>query len=78
MSSEICVPHRFQRLKLANFGIFARYIDMDKYCEVTPMVSTYVVTFSRCGPLDEDHNVSFLTVGESGVKSNTGQLKQWA
>ena len=30
----------FQRLKLANFGIFADDMGMDRYCEVTFMVYT--------------------------------------
>ena len=55
MSSEIYVPYRFnvstpsafQRLKLANFGIFAGDMDMDRCCEVTPMVYTDIVTIPR-------------------------------
>ena len=35
----------FQRLKLANFGIFADDMDMDRCCEVTSMVYTDIVTF---------------------------------
>ena len=37
----------FQRLKLANFGIFAGDMDMDRCCEVTPMVYTDIVTIPR-------------------------------
>ena len=38
---------QFQRLKLANFGIFAGGMDMDRRWEVTSMVNTDVVTFPR-------------------------------
>ena len=37
----------FQRLKLANIGIFAADMDMDRCCEVTYMVYTDIVTFPR-------------------------------
>ena len=37
----------FQRLKLANFGIFAGDMDMGRCCEVTPMVNTDIVTIPR-------------------------------
>ena len=37
----------FQRLKLANFGIFAGDMDVDRCCEVTSIVNTDIVTFSR-------------------------------
>ena len=37
----------FQRLKLANFGIYAGDMDMDRYWEVTSMVYTDIVTFPR-------------------------------
>ena len=48
MASEICVPYLpFQRLKLANFGIFAGDMDMDRCREVTSIVYTDIVTFPR-------------------------------
>ena len=34
-------------MKLANFGIFAGDMDMDRCCEVTSMVNTYIVTVPR-------------------------------
>ena len=37
----------FQRLKLANFGIFAGDMDMDRCCEMTPIVYTDIVTIPR-------------------------------
>ena len=37
----------FQRLKLANFGIFAGDVDIDRCWEVTSMVYTGIVTFPR-------------------------------
>ena len=37
----------FQRLKLANFRIYAGDMDMDRYWEVTYMVYTDIVTFPR-------------------------------
>ena len=37
----------FQRLKLANFGIFAGDMDRDRCCEVTPMGYTDIVTIPR-------------------------------
>ena len=37
----------FQRLKLASFGISAGDMDMDRCCEVTPMVYTDIVTIPR-------------------------------
>ena len=37
----------FQRLKLANFGIFAGDMDMDRCWEVTSVVYTDIVTFPR-------------------------------
>ena len=41
----VSVP--FQHLKLANFGMFASDMDMDRYWEVTSMVYTDIVTFPR-------------------------------
>ena len=38
MLNEFCVPYRFKRLKLANFGIFAGDMDMNRCWEVTSMV----------------------------------------
>ena len=37
----------FQRLKLANFGIFACDMDIDRCCKVTSMVNTDIVTFPK-------------------------------
>ena len=37
----------FQRLKLANFGIYAGDMDMDSCWEVTFIVNTDIVTFPR-------------------------------
>ena len=37
----------FQRLKLANFGIFAGDMDMNRCWEVTSMVYTDIMTFPR-------------------------------
>ena len=37
----------FQHLKLANFGMFAGDMDMDRCWEVTSMVYTDIVTFPR-------------------------------
>ena len=37
----------FQRLKLANFGIYAGDMDMDRCWEATSMVYTDIVTFPR-------------------------------
>ena len=43
----------FQRLKLANFGIFAGDMDMDRCCEVTPMVYTDIVTIPRSSEVND-------------------------
>ena len=37
----------FQQLKLANFGIVAGDMDMERCCEVTSMVYTDIVTVPR-------------------------------
>ena len=45
---------QFQRLKLANFGMFAGDMDMDRCWEVTSMVYTdIVVTFQRSMTFDD-------------------------
>ena len=54
MSSEICVP--FQCLKLANFGIFAGDMEMDRCWEVTSMVYTDTVTFPRSTEVIRDQS----------------------
>ena len=60
MSSEIAsAPFQFQRLKLANFGIFAGDMDMDRCCEVTSMLYTDIVTFPR-STLNATVKLSFL------------------
>ena len=47
MSGEICVPCRFNGLKLVNFGMFAGDMDMDRCWEVISVVRTDTVTFPR-------------------------------
>ena len=43
----MCVPYPFQRLKLANFGIYTGDMDLDRCWEMTFMVYTDIVTFPR-------------------------------
>ena len=43
----------FQRLKLANFGMFAGDMDMDSSSEVTSMVYTDIVTFPRSSEVND-------------------------
>ena len=48
MSNEMYIRSvPFQRLKLENFGIFAGDMDMDRCCEVTPIVYTDIATIPR-------------------------------
>ena len=45
----------FQRLKLANFGIFAGDMNMGRCCEVISMFYTGIVTFSRTTEVIQGH-----------------------